>query len=738
MDAGHIRLIGGPIMKKLFRTMLLAALCTVLALPVSARAAEGVSMDNVSLNVGESETITPVFDGGFTFTYDSSDEAVAVVDTAGTVTGVGEGVCYVTARCWYGETLVGSTAVLITVGTGAGTAVHYDRELVLTKTPVGNTGAVIAVSGAVGTLTAESSNADIASVRVDGEAGTVTVTGAEGAVGVVTVTVSDGTLTNAVEVPVGYTTFVFDGTDVTVIGGSDGNYEIAAITAALENEMVVASAETDADGNPVYAVPEDYTALQVAVKKTGGTYVFRGTGTDGAIAVKKAASKDAVLLLDGLDLTSSFTSPVTVKKDSTAAVTLTALLGTVNTLADSAFNNADTYGAESDGGDGTNSYYAESAVIKYKAGSNVILNGGGTLNLNANAKNGIKAANLLTVEGLSLQIAAPDNGISGENSIDLRGADITVTTGAGDAIKCEDDTETIGAITITGGTLDLTAGRAGDGANAEGDGIQATTALTIYGGAFTVTAGGGTANTAYLAVQSAGKGDNASQSAQAAAAALKSCKGLKSGGELTIYDGTFTVDAADDSLHADTNLTIYGGSFAITSGDDGVHAEYVLSLGITGASNDALTMTIGSESASGCYEGLEGAAIYVYSGTYAIYATDDAVNAANGDLSNYTYSVEIDGGVLKACSSGGDGLDSNGNMVICAGAAVQVYAPNGGNAALDYGDKQSDTMSFGFTAGGSVLAVGSSNMATTPDNGLYVAFGGRSSGGGGGQWPGGP
>ena len=142
-------------MKTPFKTMLLAVLCIALALPVSAQAEEVISMADVSLCVGDSKTITPVFSGGFTYTYDSSDEAVAVVNTEGIVTGMGNGVCYVTARCWYGEILVGSTAALVTVGTGAGTAVHYDQELVLTKTPAGNTGAVIAVSGSTGVLTAE-------------------------------------------------------------------------------------------------------------------------------------------------------------------------------------------------------------------------------------------------------------------------------------------------------------------------------------------------------------------------------------------------------------------------------------------------------------------------------------------------------------------------------------------------------------------------------------------------------
>ena len=48
----------------------------------------------------------------------------------------------------------------------------------------------------------------------------------------------------------------------------------------------------DANGNKVYENSSSYKLL-VNIAKTGGTYVFTGTGTDSAICVKKAATDPA-------------------------------------------------------------------------------------------------------------------------------------------------------------------------------------------------------------------------------------------------------------------------------------------------------------------------------------------------------------------------------------------------------------------------------------------------------------
>lgn len=123
-----------------------------------------------------------------------------------------------------------------------------------------------------------------------------------------------------------------------------------------------------------------------------------------------------------------------------AKVTVNALEGFENTLSDSELNNADLYGDTSDGGDGTNAAYAESAVIKGKASANITLTGKGVLNLNCAAKNAIKlgTSGVLTVESLTLNIVSANHGISCDNIININSGSINITA-SGDGIRTDPD-----------------------------------------------------------------------------------------------------------------------------------------------------------------------------------------------------------------------------------------------------------------------------------------------------------
>lgn len=132
----------------------------------------------------------------------------------------------------------------------------------------GNTGAVLTASRSV---TATTTATDLVSLSVSGA--TVTVSALPGAVGIADIVVTDGSQTVAVQVPVGYTTFVFSGTRLTVIDGSEKNYEISGINSADEEYLVGATDPTyelavskDADGNAVYENSSAYR-LNVSIKK---------------------------------------------------------------------------------------------------------------------------------------------------------------------------------------------------------------------------------------------------------------------------------------------------------------------------------------------------------------------------------------------------------------------------------------------------------------------------------------
>ena len=103
---------------------------------------------------------------------------------------------------------------------------------------------------------------------------------------------------------------------------------------------------------------------------------------------------------------------------------------------------------------------------------------------------------------------------------------------------------------------------------------------------------------------------------------------------------------------------------------------------------------------------------------YSIEGTALTINAANGDLTNYDFSMTISGGTINAYTSGGDGFDSNGSMTISGGITVWT-ANTADNQPLDADGTITIT-------GGTVLAAGgSAGMGYTIDASQgYVTYGG--------------
>lgn len=196
--------------------------------------------------------------------------------------------------------------------------------------------------------------------------------------------------------------------------------------------------------------------------------------------------------------------------------------------------------------------------------------------------------------------------------------------------------------------------------------------------------------------------------------------GIKSGattaeeGEasLTIRELTLSINASvNDAINAEQYLAVESGTLNLATADVALHCDLIMDIGAEGT--DGPTIAI----AEAC-EGIEAAALSIRSGDISIVCTDDCLNAANSDLANYDFAINISGGTIVAYTTAGDGFDSNGSLTISGGNVTVWSGGNADNQPLDADGTIAIT-------GGTVLAAGSSagmgmNLSTTQ---AYVIFG---------------
>lgn len=208
--------------------------------------------------------------------------------------------------------------------------------------------------------------------------------------------------------------------------------------------------------------------------------------------------------------------------------------------------------------------------------------------------------------------------------------------------------------------------------------------------------------------------------------------GIKSGlsGEdgdasLTIKDLTLNVSSTvNDAINAEQELNVLSGNITVSAADKGLHCDYIMNVGAE--NTDGPTIKV-SESE----EGLEAATVNIYSGNITIYSSDDCINAANKELSDYSFAINISGGKIWAYSSGGDGFDSNGTIDISGGSVTVWTANTADDQPLDADGKIT-------ISGGTVLAAGGSsgmgmNLSSTQGYLLFGNSGGMGGFGGGMQ-----
>jgi hypothetical protein len=243
-----------------------------------------------------------------------------------------------------------------------------------------------------------------------------------------------------------------------------------------------------------------------------GTYVITGSCPQGSIKVKKETT-GVILVLKDLTLSCSDSAPVVCNKSTGTVIQVE---GTV-TLADKENINEEETNADFEG-----------ACIKVKSGASLVISGDGTLNIDGSVcKNGIKGAatSKITVDGsVVFNIKAANSGLAADGSMILNGGTFNVE--AEDAIKCDpddDDTESLGDLTVNGGNYKI---------KASGDGIRANGKLEINDGVFDITAEEGLEATYLL-----------------------------------INGGTFTINASDDGINASDKSSRYAIKIEINGGN---------------------------------------------------------------------------------------------------------------------------------------------------------------------------
>ena len=436
---------------------------------------------------------------------------------------------------------------------------------------------------------------------------------------------------------------------------------------------------------------------------TAGTYTLSGK-LDGQILVDAGEDDEVVIELNGASISYDQDSPI--KVTSANKVEISAKKDTQNTISDN--RSAKTVDSTSLG---------EGAIY---AKSDLKLKGTGILVVTGNYNNGIHTSKDLTIQKLTLKVTGYNNAIKGNNSVTINSGTVQAYAKTGNGIKTEDSDVSSsgnqkGTIAINGGKVyvDSLHDAIDASYNVEIDQTDSDveTSITIKTGK----------NSTYYS-SSSFKADSE--------------KGLKAANNIVINNGTVTVAASDDAIHAsygDTiengskglgNITVNGGTIQVASGDDGLHADNTLS--ITGGKVVVTNVT----------EGFEGNYINISGGYSYIYGTDDGVNCSKKSFNSCAFTMS--GGYLDVAVKSGDtdGIDSNGNFTLTGGVIITRGSPGTTGSNMSTGLDVDGTCSM---TGGTLIAF--NGLEKTPSTSNTVKYAGTKSsssqGGPGGGGPGG-
>lgn len=429
-----------------------------------------------------------------------------------------------------------------------------------------------------------------------------------------------------------------------------------------------------------------------------GVYIVSGTLEDGQIIVDASDSDKVQIVLDGVHINCETNAAIYVREADKVFITL-------------AENSSNTLG-------GGNEYSqiddnTVDGVIFSK--SDLVCNGTGSLTIEADYKHGIVSKDDLVITGGTYKIAAADNGITAKDQLKILDGSFDIDA-ANSAVKAKNaDNAELGNIYIAGGIFTI---------EAEQDGFHATGSIVVDDGTITVNSGDDGFHAELDTVIHGGT-----------ILVEKSYEGLE-GKRVVVNGGDITINASDDGINAansgdDGANAINPGANAAGSGDDDSNAA---------SSNNDSSAAINSgddSSISGAADGKEPPQMppdtengsdmqpsqdfdpeNAPSGGNAPQNFDPGNAPSDGDApqkmqggpggeGNSELYIKITGGTLTV-SADGDGLDSNGSLLVTGGTTI-VYGPTSdGDSALDYDGSA-------IVTGGTLAAIGSAGMTESFD-----------------------
>ena len=510
---------------------------------------------------------------------------------------------------------------------------------------------------------------------------------------------------------------------------SDINFDLELTESTIDTEF------TDREKSGSYKVSE---AVKITLNKTTatvsgsgakadgstititeeGVYIVSGTLEDGQIIVDASDSDKVQIVLDGVNINCETNAAIYVREADKVFITL-------------AENSSNTLG-------GGNEYTqiddnTVDGVIFSK--SDLVCNGTGSLTIEADYKHGIVSKDDLVITGGTYKIAAADNGITAKNQIKILDGSFDIDA-ANSAVKAKNaDNAELGNIYIAGGIFTI---------EAEQDGFHATGSIVVDDGTITVNSGddgfhaeldtiirGGT-----ILVEKSNEG-------------LEGKRVVVNGGDITVNasdDGINAANSGDDGANAANSGD--GGVNAANSGDDGANATNPGANAAGSGDDDSNAASSNNDSSAAVNSGddssISGAADgkeppqmppdtengsdmqpsqdfdpeNAPSGGNAPQNFDPGNAPSDGDApqmmqggpgggGNSELYIKITGGTLTV-SADGDGLDSNGGLLVTGGTTI-VYGPTSdGDSALDYDGSA-------IVSGGILAAIGSAGMVESFD-----------------------